>query len=297
MKIICTRSAQHIGTQLRKDYNLNVLENCKNNDGKNRKIWFPDGQPVIGVKNEETLDGEDVVFISSGQPNIAINIFELEELIKTAEENNAANVRIVFSYFPFSMQDATNKDKDSFRPGERNVARDILDKFSAYEMFAVHPHFGNKPWINEYDFTDISTQKYLLDNISTHMGVDMENIVLVSADAGESERSGNPGFFKKRINSTKVNVKANSELAELIKGKFVGLGDDLIKSGRTMIKCRDAALKCNIKGIFAYATHGLMNSGVKRVRNEFNNQLYLLDTIARRNATFSCAPLIYNAIK
>ena len=119
MKVVAGRFAEHIGKRLSSDYNLEVLFTGKNKDGGR---YFPDGEPYISLPDEKKLKDEQIVILTSGHPRPTVGLFELEELIKIAEDNKASEIDLFYLYFPFGMQDK------EFSKGERNIAKDICEK-------------------------------------------------------------------------------------------------------------------------------------------------------------------------
>ncbi len=296
MKVIVSRYAEHVGLKLASaPYNLEILLTGRN---KEKKRDFPDGDPFIQLLPQnvdlrdnsaidkaltQQLEDEDIKILTSGQPRGMFCIYESEALVDLAERYNARSVEIFFMYFPMSMADA------EFKPGISNLARKNCERFKDYQMYTIAPHFGNKSWVSEYRLEAISAEQLIINEINKHF--DYSQYVPVACDVGEEERTGIPGFYKKRIDSNNVIVEASPELIKRMSGNRVALRDDIIETGNTAYTCGKVAKEYASEVIFI-ATHAVMSEGVSLVRSIFD-EVYFTNTIARRDANVDITPVVY----
>ena len=100
----------------------------------------------------------------------------------------------------------------------------------------------------------------------------------MSPDKGGKRRTGLSGVKKERLNSFKVRFlspKIN------FKGKTVGVVDDLIETGGTLLKFYDFAKKSGAKKVIALITHGVLPIGVSKIKKRYS-KLYLTNTIEQK---------------
>ena len=80
-----------------------------------------------------------------------------------------------------------------------------------------------------------------------------------------------------------------------LKGKVVAVVDDLIETGGTLVKFREIAKKSGVKKIIALITHGLIPSGVRKIKKKYS-KLYLTNTINRKESNIDLTDLILETI-
>ncbi|GAG54089.1 unnamed protein product [marine sediment metagenome] len=91
--------------------------------------------------------------------------------------------------------------------------------------------------------------------------------------------------FKVRFLSPKVNFK----------GKTIGVVDDLIETGGTLLKFYDFAKKSGAKKVIALITHGVLPVGISKIKKKYS-KLYLTNTIEQKEANVDVADLILKNI-
>ncbi|PIP22417.1 MAG: hypothetical protein COX38_00660, partial [Candidatus Nealsonbacteria bacterium CG23_combo_of_CG06-09_8_20_14_all_39_25] len=107
-------------------------------------------------------------------------------------------------------------------------------------------------------------------------------------DIGGKRRTKIPGFKKKRLNSFDVKIFSPSSN---LKGKIVGVVDDMIKTGGTLLKFYKIAKKAGAKKIIALITHGVMPDGISKIKRRYL-KLYLTNTIKRKDSNIDITDLI-----
>ena len=101
------------------------------------------------------------------------------------------------------------------------------------------------------------------------------------------------GFNKKRINSFKIKIYS-SKIA--VKGKTIGIVDDIIGTGGTLLKFHKFAKKSGAKKVIALVTHGVLDTGIQKIKKRFK-KLYLANTINRKEANVDITNLIADVLK
>ena len=195
---------------------------------------------------------------------------------------------IFFTYFPFCRQDKT------FELGETNVAenliRKLIDYYGVRKIYSIDPHFGKTAWVKKYPIVSISAVPLLIKRIKEDFGRD---ILLLSPDKGGKRRTGISGLNKKRINSFKVK-HFSSKIS--VKGKTIGVIDDIIGTGGTLLRFYEFAKSSGAEKIIALITHGVLDAGIKKIKKRFT-KLYLTNAINKKEANVDITDLVADAVK
>jgi len=113
----------------------------------------------------------------------------------------------------------------------------------------------------------------------------------MAPDEGGAKRASLQGLSKERKNSFDVSVGCSKNFGRNIQGKIVGVADDIIGTGGTMV-CAGAKFKeVGAKKIIAIATHGVLESGIERVKKAYDD-LFLANTINCKNSNIDISKLI-----
>jgi len=256
-----------------------------NQDGKR---YFPDGEIYIGITKANKLKNKRVIVLHSGAPKPNEGVVELELILQILRDNKV-RPEVFFTYFPYGMQD------EVFKKRETNVAESLIKKlinfYKVKKIYVIDPHFGGRKWAEKYPIENISAVPILVKKVREDFG---ENIIFLSPDIGGQRRTGIlAGLKKERLNS--FNVEMFSRKLNL-KGKIVGVVDDIIKTGGTLLKFREIVKKAKVKKVIALVTHGVIPLGVVKVKKKYS-QLYLTNTVKQKGSNIDITNLILNTIK
>lgn len=253
---------------------------------RERKRFFPDGEVYSRIPSAEKLKCREVIVLHSGCPEPNSGLVELELILQILKEAGC-KIEIFFTYFPYGMQDCV------FEKGETNSSENLLKKFVDYysvkKIYIIDPHFGKREWVKKYPIKQISASPLLIKKAIKEMG---ENILLASPDKGSERRAGICGMNKKRLDSFTVEME-NPGIN--FKDRTIGVVDDIVKTGGTLVKFSEIAKKSGAKKVVALITHGVILEGIKRVKKKFS-KLYLTNTINREEANIDVTDLIIENI-
>ncbi len=254
--------------------------------GRDGKRYFPDGEIYMKISKAKKLKDKKVIVLHSGAPKPNEGLMELELILQILRDNNV-KPEMFFTYFPYGMQDKV------FEKGETNVAENLVEKLINYykvkKIYIIDPHFGGRKWVKKYPIVSISAVPLLIKKVKDDFA---GNILFLSPDKGGQRRTKISSLKKKRLNS--FNVKMFSPNLNL-KGKVVAVVDDLIETGGTLVKFREIAKKSGVKKIIALITHGLIPSGVRKIKKKYS-KLYLTNTINRKESNIDLTDLILETI-
>jgi len=282
--IIPTSTTEHLAKKIkRKAKNLKIISLGKN---KNNERFFPDGEVYVRIPEINKLKRGRVVILHSGSPQPNQGLVELE-LILQLLKNNKIKPLVFFTYFPYGMQD------EIFETGEANVAKNLVKKLTDYysvkKIYIIDPHFGGREWIKKYPIVSILAIPLLVKKAKADFGKEIE---FLSPDKGGKRRTGISGIKKKRLDSFQVRYFA-PKLA--LKGKIVGVVDDIIETGGTLLKFYKIVKKSGAKKIIVLATQGVLNTGIAKIKKKYS-KLYLTNAVKRREANVDITDLIIDAL-
>ena len=263
-----------------------------NRDGKR---YFPDGEVYMRILKANKLRDKRVIVLHSGAPKPNEGLMELELILQILRDNNV-RPEVFFTYFPYGMQDKVSEK------GETNVAKNLIAKLINYykvkKIYVIDPHFGGRKWVKKYPIVSISAVPFLIKKAKEDFGLPSrilrnktwkgQDILFLSPDIGGKRRTGVLGIKKKRLTSFKVKM-ASPELN--FKGKVIGVIDDIIKTGGTLLKFQEIAKKSGAKKIIALITHGVIPSGVSKIKKKYS-KLYLTNAIWQKEANIDITDLI-----
>lgn len=253
---------------------------------KDKKRVFPDKEIYMKISRTKKLKNKKVIVLHSGSPEPNRGLVELELILQILKDNNI-KPEVFFTYFPYSMQDKV------FGKGETNVAENLVEKLVEYykvnKIYIIDPHFGKREWIKKYPIVSLSAVPCLVKKAWQDFD---ENVLFLSLDKGGKRRTGLSGVKKERLSSFKVNF-LSPKIS--FKGKTVGVVDDLIETGGTLLKFYDFAKKSGAKKVVALITHGVLPIGVSKIKKKYS-KLYLTNTIERKETNVDVADLILKNI-
>jgi len=278
--LIPTSQARHLAKSiLTKTNYFKIVFPSFNRDGKK---YFPDAEVYMKISKANKLRDKKVIVLHSGTPRPNEGLMELELILQILRDNGV-KPEIFFSYFPYGMQDKV------FEKGETNVAENLIEKLINYykvkKIYIIDAHFKGRKWVKNYPIVNISAVPILIQKAKEDFG---ENILFLSPDIGGKRRTGISGIKKERLTSFKVKMvspKLN------FKGKVVGVIDDMIKTGGTLLKFQEIAKKFGAEKIIALITHGVIPSGVSKIKKKYS-KLYLTNTIKQKESNIDITKLI-----
>jgi ribose-phosphate pyrophosphokinase len=286
VNIIPTSTAEHLGKKLIGTPDIKVFFLGKNKDNKR---YFPDGEVYVRIPEVGKLTGRTVV-LHSGAPNPNSGLVELEMVLQIVGRSKAAPIEVFLTYFPYGKQDKI------FREGETNAAKDLVEKLIEYyqveRVFIVDAHFAGREWVKGYPIVEIPAHDLLINGSLQ----DYPGVVFITPDLGGQRRTGLKGLGKKRLDSYRTEMQADEELKALIEGQVVGVVDDFVETGGTLIRCYEKCIKWGAKEVFALVTHGVLPSGIKKVLRKYS-RLYLTNTIDREEANIDVSGLILGSLR
>lgn len=284
--IIPTTSTEHLVKNiLNKSSGFKILFLTKNKEGK---CIFPDGEVYVRIPEAKLLKNKRVIVLHSGAPRPNDGLVELELTLQVLKNASVKSIEVFFTYFPYSQQDKV------FGAGETNAAENLIKKLIDYygvkKIYVIDAHFWGNTWVKKYPISNISAVPILIKKAKKEFG---EDILFLSPDKGGKRRINILGARKRRINSFKTEMV----LPQMeFRGKTIAVIDDIVETGGTLSKFSELVKKAGAKRSLALITHGVLTSGIKRVKKAFP-RLYLTNTINQNESTIDITDLILETIR
>ncbi len=266
---------------------------------------FPDGE--ISCKIDQDVRGRDVFLVQSTCPPVNETIMELLIMIDCFRRASADRITAVIPYFGYARQDR----KDEGRvPITAKLVADLITKAGADRALMMDLHAAQIQ-----GFFDIPVDHlYAAPVIDEHfksMGVDPEDIVVVSPDEGSIKRAlhhvanlgGRLAIVDKRRSGE--NVEQANFIGGPIEGKVALIFDDMISTAGSICGAAHMVKQAGARTVYLAATHGVLcGKAIERVRESPIEGLVITDTIPltpqRRLdniEVLSVAPLLGEAVK
>lgn len=282
--IILTSTTEFLAEKIkRKTRDFKIIFPEKN---KNGKRYFPDGEIYMKISKPGDLKDKTVIVLHSGSPNPNAGLVELELILQILKDNKV-RPEVFFTYFPYGMQDKV------FEKGETNVAESLIKKLINYygvkKIYVIDPHFGGRKWVQKYPIISASAVPLLIKKAEQDFRKD---ILLLSPDKGGKRRTGILGIKKERLDSFKVKYVSPKIF---LKDKIVGVVDDIIETGGTLLKFYDLLKKSGAKKIIVLASQGALSTGIAKIKKKYS-RLYLTNAVKQKEANVDITDLILKTI-
>ncbi len=267
---------------------------------------FPDGE--ISCKIDEDVRGRDVFLVQPTCPPVNENLMELLILIDSFKRASAERITAVIPYFAYARQDR----KDEGRvPITAKLVANLIDRAGADRVLAMDLHAAQVQGFFDIPVDHLYAAPVIDEHIES-MGLDPENIVVVSPDEGSIKRvlghlhrlGGHLAIIDKRRTSAE-HTRQQHIIGADVEGKTALIFDDMISTGGSICGAVQVMHERGAKAIYVAATHGILcDPALERFKQSPIDRLILTDTIPLRSendgsqiTVLSIAPLLGEAIK
>lgn len=247
-----------------------------------REIFiFPDGERRIRI--EESVVDEDCVVVQSTATPTDTNYMELFFLVDALKRSGANHVTLVMPYVGYQRQDHVFRDGEAV---SMQVIIKTLEAVGVDKLLCVDLHAYRIQELFTIPVKHFSALPLFAEEIKKQNWDGLES-VLVSPDMGGIRRieiiarllSEMPyaTIVKNRDLATGV-VEAASVNGEV--GKRVLIVDDMISSGKTIVKAAELLRKMGAEDIEVFATHAVFSDEApKLLQDSIVNNVFVTDTV------------------
>lgn len=264
---------------------------------------FSDGE--IRVKIDENVRGADVFVVQSCCTPVNTSIMELLIMLDALKRSSAYRITAVIPYFGYGRQD--RKDQPRV-PITAKLVADLITTAGADRVLTMDLHAGQIQGFFDIPVDHLYAMPVLLDYISKG---NVENLVLVSPDAGGVERAR---AFAKRLQVNLAIIDKRREgpnqaqvmnIIGDVEGCEALLLDDMIDTAGTIVQGAQACADKGARRVWAGCTHPVLSGpALERLQQSCLDEVVVTNTIplngkeqrCRKLRVLSVAPLLGEAI-
>jgi ribose-phosphate pyrophosphokinase len=267
---------------------------------------FANGE--IYARFGDSVRGSDAFVIQSHtQP---INEWLMEQLIMVdaMKRASAKRITVVAPFYPYARQDKKGRGRE---PISARLVADLFKVAGADRIMSVDLHAAQIQGFFDGPVDHLFAMPVLLKHVRDTM--DISNMTVVSPDMGRvrvadiwSDKLGAPlAIIHKRRDPMVANQVSVHEIVGEVKGRVCLLVDDLIDTGRTIVKAAEALHAAGALGVVVAATHAVFSDpAVELLQSEAIASVVVTDTLPipedKRFPTLTVlpiAPLLARAIR
>ncbi len=251
---------------------------------------FSDGE--IQVEIGENVRGMDTYVVQPTSPDANTNIMELLIMCDALKRASAGSINAVIPYYGYARQDRKSASRV---PITAKLVADLIESAGATRVISMEMHAGQIQGFFNIPFDHLYATPVLLEHMRRRFDGDVEEVVIVSPDAGGVERAR---AYSKRLGAglgivdkrrLKPNVAEIMNVIGDVHGKTVVLLDDMIDTAGTLSQAATALMDKGAVRVFAYATHGVLSGpAVERISKSPIEEVVITDSIQLSPAASEC---------
>lgn len=272
---------------------------------------FNDGE--IQIQIQENVRNRDVFIIQSTCPSekqsINDNLMELFLLIRTMKRSSTGSITVVIPYYGYARQDRKTTPRVPISAAD--VAM-LLEQAGVDRVLTVDLHCGQiQGFFRNAPVDNLYAASVFIPYLT---GKDLQNVVVVSPDAGGVDRANK---FLKQLEKNGVPADiamiSKQRAAAGVIGSMNLIGDvtnadaiivdDMCDTGGTLVKAAQLLKDSGARRVFAVITHPVFSSNaMEKIGASVLEEMIIADTIPLRGkvpaniTTISVAPLLGQAI-
>ena len=266
---------------------------------------FANGE--IYARFDESLRGTDVFVIQSHTSPINEWLMEQLIMIDAAKRASAKRITVVAPFYPYARQDKKGRGRE---PISARLVADLFKAAGADRIMSVDLHAAQIQGFFDGPVDHLFAMPVLLEHF--RQSLNPETLTVVSPDMGRvrvadvwSDKLGAPlAIIHKRRDPMVHNQVTVHEIVGEVEGRVCLLVDDLIDTGRTIVRAAEALKDHGATGVVVAATHAVFSDPAPEIlQSSFIDQVVVTDTLPvpdekrwDRLQVLPIAPLIARAI-
>jgi ribose-phosphate pyrophosphokinase len=267
---------------------------------------FANGE--IYARFDESVRGTDAFVIQSHCAPINEWLMEQLIMVDALKRASAKRITVVAPYYPYARQDKKGRGRE---PISARLIADLFKTAGADRIMSVDIHASQIQGFFDGPFDHLFAMPVLLEHFRAQL--DPETLTVVSPDMGRvrvadvwSDKLGAPlAIIHKRRDPLIPNQVSVHEIVGDVEGRVCLIVDDLIDTGRTIVKAAEALKNAGAKGVVVAATHPVFSDPATEIlQSEFIDKVVVTDTLPipeekrwDRLEILSIAPTIASAIR
>ena len=266
---------------------------------------FANGE--IYARYDESVRGCDAFVIQSHTSPINEWLMEQLIMVDALKRASAKRITVVAPFYPYARQDKKGRGRE---PISARLVADLYKAAGADRIMSVDLHAAQIQGFFDGPVDHLFAMPVLLEHFQQNL--DASNLTVVSPDMGRvrvadiwSDKLGAPlAIIHKRRDPLVPNQVSVHEIVGEVAGRVCLLVDDLIDTGRTIVKAAEALKDAGAIGVVVAATHAVFSSPAAEIlQSEFIDQVVVTDTLPipeekrwDRLMVLPIAPLLARAI-
>ena len=266
---------------------------------------FANGE--IYARFDESIRGSDVFIIQSHCSPINEWLMEQLIMVDAAKRASAKRITVVAPFYPYARQDKKGRGRE---PISARLVADLFKAAGADRIMSVDLHAAQIQGFFDGPVDHLFAMPVLLEHFQAKL--DPSTLTVVSPDMGRvrvadvwSDRLGAPlAIIHKRRDPLVHNQVSVHEIVGQVEGRVCLLVDDLIDTGRTIVKASEALKEQGALRVVVAATHAVFSDpATELLQSEFIDEVVVTDTLPiaeekrwDRLTVLSIAPLLARAI-
>jgi ribose-phosphate pyrophosphokinase len=266
---------------------------------------FANGE--IYARYGDSIRGADIFVIQSHCAPINEWLMEQLIMIDAAKRASAKRITVVAPFYPYARQDKKGRGRE---PISARLVADLFKAAGADRIMSVDLHAAQIQGFFDGPVDHLFAMPVLLEHFQSKL--DPSTLTVVSPDMGRvrvadiwSDKLGAPlAIIHKRRDPRVANEVSVHEIVGEVEGRICLLVDDMIDTGRTIVKAAEALKKQGALGVVVAATHAIFSDpAVEILQSEFIDSVVVTDTLPipddkrwDRLTVLPIAPLLARAI-
>jgi ribose-phosphate pyrophosphokinase len=266
---------------------------------------FANGE--IYARYGDSIRGADVFVIQSHCPPINEWIMEQLIMIDAAKRASAKRITVVAPFYPYGRQDKKGRGRE---PISARLVADLFKAAGANRIMSVDLHAAQIQGFFDGPVDHLFAMPVLLEHFRSKL--DPATLTVVSPDMGRvrvadiwSDKLGAPlAIIHTRRDPRVANQVSVHEIVGEVEGRVCLLVDDMIDTGRTIVKAAEALKKEGALGVVVAATHAIFSDpAVEILQSDVIDSVVVTDTLPipdekrwDRLTVLPIAPLLARAI-
>jgi len=266
---------------------------------------FANGE--IYARYDESVRGCDAFVLQSHASPINEWLMEQLIMVDALKRASAKRITVVAPFYPYARQDKKGRGRE---PISARLVADLYKAAGADRIMSVDLHAAQIQGFFDGPVDHLFAMPVLLEHFRSRLNPD--TLTVVSPDMGRvrvadiwSQKLGAPlAIIHKRRDPMVHNQVTVHEIVGQVDGRVCLLVDDMIDTGRTIVKAAEALKKNGATAVVVAATHAVLSDPAFEIlQSEAVDQVVVTDTLPvpdekrwDRLTVLSIAPLIARAI-
>jgi len=267
---------------------------------------FANGE--IYARFDESVRGTDAFVIQSHCNPINEWLMEQLIMVDALKRASAKRITVVAPFYPYARQDKKSRGRE---PISARLVADLFKTAGADRIMSVDIHAPQIQGFFDGPFDHLFAMPLLLEHCRAQL--DSSTLTVVSPDMGRvrvadiwSQKLGAPlALIHKRRDPTVANQVSVHEIVGEVEGRVCLIVDDLIDTGRTIVKAAEALKNAGARGVVVAATHAVFSDPATEIlQSDFIDKVVVTDSLPipedkrwDRLEILSIAPTIATAIR